>query len=240
MRNTLIFTAIIICGVGVFYFISSSDFKSKQNPDDFSSADTVMSDLTQQHTSNASGQSGTNSADDSVLVTLWEESEKAREFLQSIPEKLPGDLAGEAYIEVNTQHIKTMQLGDTFELTVPQLGTSLSAEVDMVTEHPNGDKTIEANFPGMDKYYSVVFTVGASNSYAQVSTPDGVYLLEAHGDYAWIASRHSLVASHWSEHQDGIAIPENPVSEAELNNDDIDVEFDYVIQESSSDDNPKN
>lgn len=239
MRNTLIFTVIIFCGIGAFYFFSSSENKSNQNKDEFSSTDTVTESLSHQHTSNLSAQanSGSSSAD-SILVTLWEESEKAREFLQSIPEKLPGDLAGEAYIEVNTQRIKEMQLGDVFELTVPQLGTSLSAEVDMVTEHPNGDKTIEANFPGMDKYYSVVFTVGASNSYAQVSTPDGVYLLEAHGDYAWIASRHSLVASHWSEHEDGIAIPENPVSEEELNNDDIDVEFDYVIQESSSGDNP--
>ncbi len=239
MRNTLIFTVFIITGVAFYFWNSSSDPQGNSTTEQHVSTVLDQFDSQPVHTTDIKTRSNRDAlATDEEIIALWEESEKAREVLQANPEKLPGDLAGEAYIELNTQQMKSMQLGDVFELTIPQLGTSLAAEVDMVTEHPNGDKTIEANFPGMDKYYSVVFTIGAANSYAQVSTPDGVYLLEAQGDYAWITSRQSLVASHWSEHEDGVAIPETPVTDDQLNNDDIDVEFDYVIQESSSGDKP--
>ncbi|NVJ49281.1 MAG: hypothetical protein HWE11_02765 [Gammaproteobacteria bacterium] len=168
---------------------------------------------------------------------IWQESLKAQEILQANPEKLPGDLAGEAYVELSTAKIKSMVMGDQFEVAIPQLGGSLAAEVDYITEHPNGDKTVEAFFPGMDRYFSVVFTVGAAQTYAQISTPDGVYILEGQGDYAWIASRQSLVASHYSGHEDGVLPPTDSNGAAAENNDDIDVDFDYVVPESSRDDN---
>ncbi len=171
--------------------------------------------------------------------TIWQESQEAKDVLQSQPEKLPGDLAKEAYIEIDTGKLKAMTLGDQFDVEIPQLAGSLAAEVDYITEHPNGDKTVEAKFPGMDKYFSAVFTIGAEQTYAQISTPDGVFILEGQGNYAWITSREALVASHWSEHQDGVIPEQADLGEtAAENNDDIDVEFDYVIQASSPDDKP--
>lgn len=182
---------------------------------------------------------------------IWQTSEEAKNALQANPEKLPGDLAEEAYIKLNTTAISQMVIGDGFDVQIPQQGSSLAAEVDYITEHPNGDKTVEAFFPGMDKYFSAVFTVGSERSYAQISTPNGVYILEAQGDNAWITSRQALVASHWSGHEDGLippdaasdqAVPATPTESTQSNDDDtdvddIDVDFDYVV-ESSSDDNP--
>jgi hypothetical protein len=239
MRNPLIIIFIIASSIAIYFLKPHVNQQGTQTilPSDNQQPESAQQ--TNNHTSYTSQQINQDAiAIDEPLINLWEESEKAREVLQSHPEKLPGDLAGETYIELNTEQLKQMQLGDVFELTIPQLGTSFAAEVDQITQHPNGDKTIEANFPGMDAYYSAVITLGETNSYAQISTPDGVYLLESQGDYAWIASRNSLVASHWPEHEDGVAIPATPVNENELNNDDVDVEFDYVIQESSPDDKP--
>lgn len=179
---------------------------------------------------------------------IWQTSEEAKNALQANPEKLPGDLAEEAYIKLNTNAISQMVIGDGFDVQIPQQGSSLAAEVDYITEHPNGDKTVEAFFPGMDKYFSAVFTIGSERSYAQISTPNGVYILEAQGENAWITSRQALVASHWSGHEDGLippdaasdqAVPATPTESTQSNDDDsdIDVDFDYVV-ESSSDDNP--
>jgi hypothetical protein len=239
MRNLLISIAVLAIAFTVYFWQELNSEKSDLQPTHLSNSQTTEQQTKSHHTraNNQQFKQDDYKADESI-IELWRESEESRQVLQSNPDKLPGDLAGEAYVELNTQQLKQLQLGDAFELTVPQLGTSFAAEVDHITQHPNGDITIEANFPGMENYYSAVITLGDGNSYAQISTPDGVYLLEAQGDYAWIASRNSLVASHWSEHQDGVAIPAEPVSESELNNEDVDVEFDFVIQESSPDDKP--
>ncbi|MCO7226349.1 hypothetical protein [Pleionea sp. CnH1-48] len=157
-----------------------------------------------------------------VNLELWAVSDKAKSVLQA-SDKLPADLAQEAYVQLDNSGLLNLSLGDSFPIAIPQLGTELIAEVDHITNHKNGDRTVEANFPGMSPYFSAVFTIGEKTTYAQISTPDGVFMLESQGDYAWIAPGGAMAANHWSDHQDGVHFSDDqPVD----SNDNLEIDAD--------------
>jgi len=139
---------------------------------------------------------------------LWQRSDQAQQELQGRG-ILPVDLAGEVYVQLNTAYLQRLRVGDTMKIYIPQLGKDMAATVDHVSDHDNGDRTVEANFPGMAKFFSAVITSGKDATYGEISTPSGVYLLEAAGDYGWIAARGDLVKNHWSGHNDGVYPPKH-------------------------------
>jgi hypothetical protein len=130
---------------------------------------------------------------------IWKLSETAREVLTNSP-FLPADLNGEVYLEIDVDEIKSLEMGDNYEVYIPQLEASYVAEVDVVTLYPNGDKTIEAYFPESDKGFSVVITTGKGATFGEVSLPSGQYILESAGQYAWMANRQDMIKNHIEEH----------------------------------------
>ena len=142
---------------------------------------------------------------------IWRNSEEAKAVLEESG-MLPGDLKGEYYLELDVSSLAGLNFGDTFQMHIPHMHASLTAEVDRLTTHPNGDKTIEANFHGMDRRNSAVITLGPEVVYARFSTPEGAFTLEALGNYAWIASRGDMVASHFP-HNDSVSTSASEAAE---------------------------
>ncbi|MCW8876274.1 MAG: hypothetical protein OQJ89_16815 [Kangiellaceae bacterium] len=142
---------------------------------------------------------------------IWRNSEEAKAVLEQSG-MLPGDLKGEYYLELDVSSLAGLNFGDTFQMHIPHMHASLTAEVDRLTAHPNGDRTIEANFHGMDRRNSAVITLGPDVVYARFSTPEGAFTLEALGNYAWIASRGDMVASHFP-HNDSVSTSASDVAE---------------------------
>ena len=126
---------------------------------------------------------------------LWRVSEEAKEILQQSVE-LPKDLRGEHYLELDVETIEKLDMGDTFELVLPHIGTSFTAEVDKMVTHSEGIRTIEANFPGMDKRNFSVITLVPGGLYVEISTPAGAFTMQGTGRYAWIAARGDIPTPH--------------------------------------------
>lgn len=127
---------------------------------------------------------------------------------------IPDDVNKEAYVEIDANELRTVAVGEYLDLYIPQIEGSYSGEVDYITEHPNGDRTVEANIPGAGQLYSAVITIGKDAIYGNLATQDDVYIMEGNGQYAWIASKSDLVATHSPSHADGV-IPDGEVVETD-------------------------
>lgn len=109
---------------------------------------------------------------------------------------IPEDVSNEAYVEVDLEELKTVEVGDNLELYIPQLGGSYNGEVDHIQQHPNGDRTVEAFIPGAGSLYSAVITIGEEAIYGNLATQEDVFILEGIGKYAWISPKSSMIAKH--------------------------------------------
>lgn len=128
-------------------------------------------------------------------TVVWQVSEEAEEALKE-SEFLANDLKNEAYIELDVWELDNLAVGDYMDLYIPQIGGSFTGEVDMVTNHPNGDRTVEAYIPGAGSLYSAVITYSENAVYGTLGTQDDVYFIEGDGRHAWIASKRDLIANH--------------------------------------------
>ena len=126
---------------------------------------------------------------------IWHESEASQQVMQEAG-VMPPDIANEAYIEVDLDELLTVELGESLDLYIPQLGGSYNGEVDHISEHPNGDRTIEAFIPGAGSLYSAVITIGESAIYGNIATQEDVFILEGVGKHAWIAPKSAMIAKH--------------------------------------------
>lgn len=126
---------------------------------------------------------------------IWTESEDSQEILIESG-TLPPDLAEEAYIEVDLNELNTVELGDSLDLYIPQLGGSYNGQVDHISNHPNGDRTVEAFIPGAGSLYSAVITIGENAIYGNIATQEDVFVLEGIGKHAWLAPKSAMIANH--------------------------------------------
>ena len=125
---------------------------------------------------------------DEVMFTA---SQKAEEFLKASG-KLRPDLTGETYLEFNAAQLLRLSKGDTFQLDIPDLQILHEIEVKEAYSDQFGNKTIEAHLPNQDMVYGSVFTINERAIYANVSTPNGIYVIQGNGQYAWIAETNDL------------------------------------------------
>lgn len=132
-----------------------------------------------------------NSADN-ASDSLFVESHKAKEFLQASG-KLRDNLQGEVYIEISSNEIKSLQIGDTFKLEIPALDMFYDIEVDQTRVDQFGNQTIEAFLPDQEGKYSSIITVNEGAIYGNITTPHGIYAIEGNGRYAWIAETAGLL-----------------------------------------------
>ncbi|WP_444922526.1 hypothetical protein ACJJID_09555 [Microbulbifer sp. CnH-101-G] len=133
---------------------------------------------------------------DSAL--MWAESDVARQVLHESG-RLPLDLNGETYLEIDVEALKTLSLGDYVDIEMPGVKGSYDAQVDKVQEHASGNKSVQMNLPGYGSVYFVNFTIGKNSVYGNLTLPSGSYSLEAQGNYAWVASKKDLTRSHVEE-----------------------------------------
>ena len=128
-------------------------------------------------------------------TVVWQVSEKAEEALKNSEFQVT-DLRNEAYIEMDTWEMDNLEIGDYMDLYIPQIGGSFTGEVDHITSHANGDRTVEAYIPGAGSLFSAVITYSDNAIYGTIGTQDDVYIIEGDGRNAWIASKRDLTANH--------------------------------------------
>ena len=120
----------------------------------------------------------------------------AWEELEEIPTTLPlsqEDLHdGREFIRFNQLRIETLMPGDVLELPIAQLGTRFFMEIDNTEIHDNGSVSINGELKDFSEEFRVTMTVGKNLSLAGIDTPNGHYVLQAHGDIGWIASSQTL------------------------------------------------
>ncbi|MCF2860471.1 hypothetical protein L1286_23695 [Pseudoalteromonas sp. SMS1] len=123
-------------------------------------------------------------------------SDDAREVLEAAG-VLVRDISEEAYVEFDLDAMQQLEVGDTFDLTIPQTTEMHRAEVTQVDVFPNGDKSVFAQVTGSDnRFHNSVMTVGSNAIYGQFTVSSGNYVFESHGKHGWIAAKRDLYKNH--------------------------------------------
>ncbi len=115
------------------------------------------------------------------------------------------------FIEIGRLQIENLEKNTVFALTIPQTGSEFDAQVSDVIYHTDGEKTIKAVIASSDnERYSITITQGAQGTFGTLSTPDGVYVLEAGQTHGWIASKNDFVNAQNRNFSDEIHIVPDP------------------------------
>jgi len=123
-------------------------------------------------------------------------SDKAKFVLESAG-LLPTDLNNAAFVEFDLESLRKLEIGDTFDLDIPQTTENFTAEVTQVDMFGNGDKSIIGSVTGLDgKFHTTVITVGKDALYGQFTTVSGNWVFESKDQYGWIAAKRDLYKSH--------------------------------------------
>lgn len=123
-------------------------------------------------------------------------SEEAKKILEEAG-VLPEDLKGESYVEFDLASLRQLEVGDTFNLEIPQTLEMFSAEVTKVNTFDNGDKSVFGRLVGSDgAMHTTVLTVGEDALYGQFTTASGNYVFESKGKHGWLAAKRDLYKSH--------------------------------------------
>ncbi|MBB3061170.1 hypothetical protein [Microbulbifer rhizosphaerae] len=117
---------------------------------------------------------------------------------------------GREFIHFNPLRIETLMPGDTLQIPVWQLGTHFEMRVDRAETHKNGSVTWHGHLENYNESHRVVITVGEGLSLAGIDTPNGHYVLQAHGESGWIASSETLFKRNEQETDMVIPSKEGP------------------------------
>ncbi len=110
---------------------------------------------------------------------------------------LPTDLAEEAYLEFDLETLRSLEVGDTFDLEIPQTLETFSTEVTQTLDFANGDRSVFGRLVGSDgEFHNSVMTVGEDALYGQMTTPSGNYVFETKGKHGWLAAKRDLYKNH--------------------------------------------
>ena len=226
-KLTVLTVAIIACGAGYYFLTAPSDSEPHDEHDHSShqllneepanvaeqkvvrNGQVLSSGVSQlkkkSETSNTQVALNSENAFEKDSI-IWQESEASKKALQASG-FIPEDVANEAYVEVDLEELKQVEVGDSLDLYIPQLGGSYNGEVDYIQQHPNGDRTVEAFIPGAGSLYSAVITIGENAIYGNLATQEDVFVLEGIGNHAWIAPKSSMIAKHQERIPTDSAIP---------------------------------
>lgn len=229
MKIKLISFALVICIIIGFYYLSDDLDGSVPSPTDSVDhdphvqfvlpADTAKRSQLQSNQVNAS--LFVNPIEDSEEIemevinlnhisNIIKPSEQAQQFLEQAG-VIPSDLNGEHYVEFNLDALRALELGDSFDMVIPQTAEEFSAEVTHVTKFPNGDKSVHAMVIGGDgRFHNTVLTVGSDALYGQFTVPSGNYAFESKNQYGWIAAKRDLYRNHIEQLPDQSDSSDNP------------------------------
>jgi hypothetical protein len=124
-----------------------------------------------------------------VRHTAWKPADEVPKSLPLKPEEFTD---GRQFIQLDPLKIESLIPGDTFLVTVEKLGAQYRVEIDSVEVHDGGRISWHGHLAGLSEHYNVTFTRGASLTVGGLETPEGHYVLQAHGPNGWIASSKLL------------------------------------------------
>ncbi len=101
--------------------------------------------------------------------------------------------------------IDGLQKGGMINIPIPQLKSSFEVTIEEANIHKNGDKTI-VGFLDDNPSYSMTLTQGKNITFANISTPYGVYLMEARDNKGWIVSKDAVAEPYPQETDEVLVI----------------------------------
>ncbi len=73
------------------------------------------------------------------------------------------------------------------QITLPLLkGNKVSAKVESIQVHPNGDYSLRGHINGYGTDYPITMTYGEQQIFATITTPEGSYSMEALNGLGWL------------------------------------------------------
>ncbi|WP_041523863.1 hypothetical protein [Gilvimarinus agarilyticus] len=100
---------------------------------------------------------------------------------------------GRQIITFDPLKLETLMPGDQVKVSIDETGEQYTVNINRIEQHDYHSISWYGEIDGNDgQTYQVSFTQGDTLTVGGLSTPDGNYQLQAHGDAGWIASSASL------------------------------------------------
>lgn len=100
---------------------------------------------------------------------------------------------GRQFIELDSLKIETLMPGDQISVRVDENAKDYQVTIDKIEKHNYNSISWHGHIEGDDgQKYSVSFTRGEQLTVGGLDTPDGHFVLQAHGNKGWIASSQLL------------------------------------------------
>ncbi len=124
-------------------------------------------------------------------TTTWENTKKTPKHLPLKPEEFTD---GRQFIQLDSLKIETLMPGDSVTVSITDLGQhDYKVVIDNIEKHDYNSISWYGHIDGNDgQTYQVSFTRGEKLTLGGVDTPEGHYVLQAHGNDGWIASSKIL------------------------------------------------
>lgn len=123
-------------------------------------------------------------------TTTWAATEEVPRELPLKPEEFSD---GRQFIELDSLKIETLVPGDQVNVRVDKNAKDYKVVIDRVEKHDYNSISWYGHIQGDDgQKYSVSFTRGEQLMVGGLDTPDGHYVLQAHGNKGWVASSQLL------------------------------------------------
>lgn len=88
-------------------------------------------------------------------------------------------------VEIETNPATYPLIGQ--QITLPLLkGNKVSAKVESIQVHPNGDYSLRGHINGYGNDYPITMTYGEQQVFATITTPEGSYSMEALNGLGWL------------------------------------------------------
>lgn len=112
---------------------------------------------------------------------------------EEVPEHLPLEEAeftdGRQFIQLDSLKIETLMPGDNVKIGIDETGQEYQVIVDRIEKHDYNSISWYGHIEGKDgQNYEVSFTRGEKLTVGGLDTPEGHYVLQAHGNDGWVAS----------------------------------------------------
>jgi len=89
-------------------------------------------------------------------------------------------------VRYDRSRVSRLEIGDALAVVIPGSGR-FEFIIDRVRAHQNGDQGVHGHLAGHSPDdYQIVLTQGATRTFANVQTPDGVFMLEAQDEQGWV------------------------------------------------------
>ena len=99
------------------------------------------------------------------------------------------DIEGAVLLEYDTNRLRSLQYGDSLQITVPQMNTAYRVQVEKVTNHPGGIKVIQAR---QSDNVRLLLTLGQKNTFANLATLDGNFELVGNTSAGWLMPAENM------------------------------------------------